>query len=90
LEVFHFNDSRKDESKKLDAPFCSCKDRHQNLGEGYIFGSEKRIKEIITFMMEASKHGIPVIGEPPNDGVSDWLLVEFLLHKTSKPLIIYL
>jgi hypothetical protein len=49
--------------KKLDAPFGCCKDRHQNLGEGYIFGSKKRGKNIVKFMLQASKHGIPVIGD---------------------------
>lgn len=76
LEVFHLNDSRKSEKKANNAPFGSRKDRHENLGLGYIFydvpddpspdfpkyhGSDG-LKE---FFRMAYKKGIPIIGEPP-------------------------
>jgi apurinic endonuclease APN1 len=77
LEVFHLNDSRRSEKKANNAPFGSKKDRHENLGLGYIFhdvpddpdepdfptlhGSEG-LKE---FFLQAYKRKIPIIGEPP-------------------------
>lgn len=40
LEVFHLNDSRKSSRKADNAFFGSKKDRHENLGLGYIFGRD--------------------------------------------------
>ncbi len=116
LEVFHFNDSR--------VPFGEKKDKHEQLGCGYIFGSTDRalqvaqflknkptldkigdfyinlyedvvtdldygfssIHQISTFMLQAKKHGIAVIGEPPISGQLDWSLVAHLLSNTDYPL----
>lgn len=87
LEVFHFNDSCCSEDKKLDAPFGSRKDRHQNLGMGYVFGDEERQPKVLKFMQEARKHGIPVIGEPPGPGIYDFTLVSLLTYETENPLV---
>lgn len=81
LEVFHFNDSL--------VPFGSRKDRHQNLGLGYIFGEEHgegRFNEILTFVEFARKHNIPMIGEPPGEGFYDWEVVKKLTLNTEFPL----
>ena len=81
LEVFHFNDSL--------VPFGSHKDRHQNLGLGYIFGEEHgvgRFNEILTFVEFARKHNIPMIGEPPGEGFDDWEVVKKLTLDTEFPL----
>jgi len=86
LEVFHFNDSSKSDDKRSDAPFGSRKDRHQLLGFGYIFGSERRFSKILTFMQMALKHKIPVIGEPPAFFDSDWQVVTELSLNTKNPL----
>lgn len=86
LEVFHFNDSCESEDKKYDAPFGSRKDRHQNLGCGYVFGTPERRPKIATFMSMALEHGIPVIGEPPGEGTMDWDVIADLLHDTDRPL----
>lgn len=93
LEVFHFNDS----SISKKASFGSRKDRHEQLGMGYIFGDDTRILEITKFMLEAKKHKIPIIGEPPgtncddtgdlNGGHLDWEVVTYLLKDTEFPLI---
>ncbi len=47
LEVFHLNDSRRSEEKGKNAFFGSKKDRHENLGKGYIFGPESGVSEEI-------------------------------------------
>jgi len=88
LEVFHLNDScRSPKDKRSDAPFGSKKDRHANLGQGYIFGNEERLLQIKTFMLEALKHKIPVLGEPPTSPVKDIELVCRLLRDTDFPLL---
>jgi len=87
LEVFHFNDSCRSDDKRLDAPFGSRKDRHQNLGLGYVFGTEERIPQVLTFMQMAREHDIPVIGEPPGPSELDFVLVESLTRDTEHPLI---
>jgi deoxyribonuclease-4 len=86
LEVFHFNDSSKEKGK--DAPFGSRKDRHQNLGLGYIFDIHmpERYNNIRTFVEQAHLHKIPIIGEPPGEGKDDWAVVKKLLSGTSCPL----
>lgn len=66
LELFHLNDSRVARGSK--------KDRHENLGMGYIFGTERDeendgdglegLKTLIDF---SEKSRIPLIGEPPHD-----------------------
>ncbi len=79
LEVFHLNDSRASEDKRKDAPFGSGKDRHEYLGEGYIFGSvseespgkldlndTSNLEGLKEFFFQARKRHIPVIGEPPH------------------------
>jgi len=65
LEVFHLNDSR--------VKFGSKKDRHENLGVGYIFGVERNEKKdgdglegLKRFVEKAEEHKIPLIGEPPD------------------------
>jgi deoxyribonuclease-4 len=77
LEVFHFNDSK--------VPLNSRKDRHEQLGEGHIFkGREEQIK---TFMLQARKYKIKIIGEPPVSGLQDWITVAALLEHTKYPLV---
>ncbi len=56
LEVFHLNDSR--------VPLGSKKDRHENLGEGYVF-SEGGVLGLFEFFKMVYEYNIPVIGEPP-------------------------
>ena len=87
LEVFHLNDSRKSEKKSLNAYFGSRKDRHENLGLGYIF-SEDGLKGLKEFFLQAKERRIPIIGEPPArtehgslgpGGRRDWPFVADLL-----------
>lgn len=103
LELFHFNDSMRSEEKAKNAPFGSRKDRHEQLGSGYIFGDKEdgsndsdtegsggfttRLDQIKTFMLEARKHKIVIIGEPPISGMDDWCLVSSLLENTEYPLM---
>jgi len=87
LELFHFNDSMKSDEKSKNAPFGSRKDRHQQLGSGWIFGGEDRLGQIKTFMLEARKHKIAIIGEPPESGLKDWCIVSELLENTEYPLM---
>jgi endonuclease IV len=61
LEGFHLNDSR--------VPFRSRKDRHENIGKGYIFGNLREegdgldgLKKLIDFSREQE---LVLIGEPP-------------------------
>lgn len=93
LELFHLNDSRKSPKKFDDAPFGSKKDRHENLGLGYIF--KNRHSGLIEFFNQARIRGIPMIGEPPSKtkygdlgpgGVRDWRFVCDLLGNTEYPL----
>lgn len=62
LTLFHINDSKED---------ChSCKDRHEGLGEGFIYGKEKggdllALKEIHTL---SKKHNIPMVLETHGGG----------------------
>jgi endonuclease IV len=86
LEVFHFNDSMKSEDNRKNAPFGSRKDRHQNLGLGYIFGGDERFKEIHTFITSALELGIPVIGEPPGKGIDDWDVIAAITLNDENPL----
>ena len=73
LEVFHLNDSRQSSEKGKNAFFGSKKDRHENLGKGYVFGDKhgspseegSRIEGLKEFMLQAYSRGIPIIGEPP-------------------------
>ena len=65
LELFHLNDSR--------VPFGSKKDRHENIGLGYIFGVERDedtygdgVDGLTKFLELAEEHRIPLIGEPPS------------------------
>ena len=87
LELFHFNDSMKSEEKGKDAPFGSRKDRHQQIGCGYIFSGEYRFPQVKTFMLEARKHKIAIIGEPPESGMMDWCVVSDILENTEYPLM---
>lgn len=60
LECFHLNDSR--------AEFGSKKDRHENIGLGFIFNPDIDIEKkdgLYTFMQIAKMSSIPLIGEPP-------------------------
>ena len=45
-----------------------------NLQKG-IFLVRKREKQIKTFVLEARKHNISIICEPPNSGVDDWITI---------------
>ena len=64
LELFHLNDSR--------VSYGACKDRHENLGLGHIFGVERDeerngdgllgLKRLVDY---AEDLRIPLIGEPP-------------------------
>lgn len=103
LEVFHLNDSRRSEKKANNAFFGSKKDRHENLGLGYIFGNEEVTGNLFNgseglkeFFRQAYKRKIPVIGEPPKKtdagdegpgGTRDWPYVCDLLVKTKYPLV---
>ena len=65
LEVFHLNDSR--------AAYGSKKDKHENIGMGYIFGvdrDEDRDRDGVLglqkFIELAEERRIPMIGEPPS------------------------
>lgn len=97
LEVFHLNDSRRSEKKANNAFFGSKKDRHENLGLGYIFddsnGPSKGLKE---FFLQAYKRKIPIIGEPPKKtdagdegpgGLRDWPYICDLLKDTKYPIV---
>lgn len=98
LTLFHLNDSRKSDSKSNNAPFGSKKDRHANIGMGYVFEGEERECGLKKFFELAYKHHIPMIGEPPtktNDedeagpgGKRDFFFVKDVLDKdpSSKPL----
>lgn len=88
LELFHFNDSKRSDDKRLNAPFGSKKDRHEQLGKGYIFDENdgSRYQQITKFMIEAMQRNIPVIGEPPVSGMDDWNVVEKLLLHTEYPI----
>jgi deoxyribonuclease IV len=65
LELFHLNDSR--------AAYGTKKDRHENLGMGYIFGTDRDeeengdglngLRKLIDFSEE---NRIPLVGEPPS------------------------
>lgn len=73
LKVFHLNDSRCSEKKGSNAYFGSKKDRHENLGLGWIFSDEvagetdegSRNEGLKEFLLQAREHGIAIIGEPP-------------------------
>ena len=74
LDVFHLNDSRESEKKGSNAFFGSKKDRHENLGLGWIFSDDiggitdegSRLEGLKFFLLEARKRGIRIIGEPPS------------------------
>ena len=89
LCMFHFNDSMSGDTKAMDAFFGSRKDRHEQLGDGYIFdiNDDERFNQIKVFMLEARKRGIAVIGEPPRDGLLDWSIVIDQLSDTEFPLL---
>lgn len=92
LELFHLNDSERSEKKANNAPFNSKKDRHTNLGKGYIFdeNDEDRISCLKTFLNEAFRRKISVVQEPPargDEGRSDWWYVAELMMDTDTPLI---
>ncbi len=102
LKVFHLNDSRCSEKKGSNAYFGSKKDRHENLLLGWIFSDKinpspegSRIEGLRKFLLEARKHDIAIIGEPPaknKDGGPglgrrrDWDIVCRILEDTEYPL----
>lgn len=62
LELFHLNDSR--------VPFGSKKDRHENLGLGYIFSPDRDdegdgTEGLRALVDRAERLRIPLVGEPP-------------------------
>lgn len=64
FNLLHLNDSRISDSKGLNAPFASCKDRHAPIGEGYIW---KNNHEPLIHLLEKCKlYGIPIVLETPN------------------------
>lgn len=67
LLLFHLNDSRISSKKGYNAFFNSKKDRHANIGYGYIFNkeSEERTKSLKFFIEKACENKIYIIGEPP-------------------------
>lgn len=81
LEMFHLNDSK--------VEFNSKKDRHETLGDGYIFrGGMDGLKE---FFLQARKHNKPMIGEPPKDAeppiqLTEWAKVINLLNDSEHPI----
>lgn len=85
LEVFHMNDSK--------VKFGGHADRHENIGNGYIYGSigtktkKPRIEGFIEFLKYLRKYEIPAIGEPPGPGLNDWVLIINLTLKTKYPMI---
>ena len=97
LEVFHLNDSRRSEKKANNAFFGSKKDRHENLGLGYIFDDSDGVSEgLKEFFHQAYKRKIPIIGEPPKKtdaggegpgGLRDWYYVCDLLKDTKYPIV---
>nr|QBK85959.1 MAG: AP (apurinic) endonuclease family 2 [Marseillevirus LCMAC101] len=97
LEVFHLNDSRRSEKKGNNAFFGSKKDRHENLGLGYIFDDTNEVSDgLKEFFRQAYKRKIPIIGEPPKKteaggegpgGIRDWYYVCDLLKETKYPLV---
>ena len=97
LEVFHLNDSRRSEKKANNAYFGSKKDRHENLGLGYIFDDSNGVSEgLKEFFLQAYKRKIPIIGEPPSktdagdEGpgwLRDWPYVCDLLKDTKYPIV---
>jgi len=97
LEVFHLNDSRKSEKKANNAYFGSKKDRHENLGLGYIFDDSNGVSDgLKEFFRQAYGRKIPVIGEPPKKtdagrdgpgGFRDWHYVCDLLKDAEHPLV---
>lgn len=82
LWLFHLNDSMRSDKKGYNAYFGSHKDRHQNLGLGYIFDDDEnlffsydgtfskkmssRILSLREFFLQARKRNIPIIGETPS------------------------
>lgn len=97
LRLFHLNDSMCSEKKANNAYFGSHKDRHQNLGLGYIFGNDvggeteegSRMNGLKEFFHQAEIHSIPIVGEPPSSsggGEYDWFVVKNLLRDTKSPL----
>lgn len=74
LKLFHLNDSKVEFGRKVD--------RHENLGLGYIFGSDDRMKALKHFFLSAKKNEIPMIGEPPKTskgGEYDFLVASLIL-----------
>lgn len=62
LELFHLNDSK--------VPFGAHRDLHAGLGKGYLFHDNET--GLRYFFQQAREHGIPMIGEPPDDGMDCW------------------
>lgn len=96
LEVFHLNDSRISNDKRFDAPFGSRKDRHANLGFGYMFFSNEGQESLREFLLLARKHRIAMISEVPyeediNGELTkvnrDLLFVYSLLLNTDYPMV---
>lgn len=60
--LLHLNDSQCSDEKRNDAPFGSCKDCHQLLGHGYIWGNGN-IKPLIHLLDKCNERNIPIILE---------------------------
>jgi endonuclease IV len=95
LSLFHLNDSRRSDNKGNDAYFGSKKDRHANLGMGYVF--EDREHALVEFFGHAYRYNVPMIGEPPKTtddtdepgpgGSRDFFYVFNLLQHTPHKLV---
>lgn len=76
LELFHLNDSL--------VPMGSKKDRHQSLGEGYLFKVNREdgrdgSEGLRHFFLKASEKKIPFISETPEDFKCFWYVHEHIL-----------
>lgn len=98
LKLFHLNDSRRSKKKTNNADFGSKKDRHENLGLGYIFDESvgMRRKGLVHFFHQALEYGVCIVGEPPAvtdsgepapGGRRDWGYVCDMLKETHSPMM---
>lgn len=76
FKLLHLNDSRNGVEKRNDACLGSCKDLHEKLGEGWIWGEST--DSLVTLLRECAKRDIMIISETP-DGYGDILFVDALM-----------
>lgn len=89
LSVIHLNDSRRSKKKGNNAYFNSKKDRHENIGLGWIFSTRERLSVLGEFLKRLIDNKIIIIGEPPHltddgniapGGRRDWGIVRGILE----------